>query len=250
MTVWYNAASDKFPLAKLGGLVDATDTNSTVEFSESVFKRLPDGTIDCFLYATSVTDVKKMGDNAWKWEPIPIYFQLHPKAYEKWGANKTKTPVEPSDFTKWLHSVIDALIGTESHVLLKGKIVFTEPANSMTAAMLISGLKADGSAIPDAARDFLASQLCDLQPIEALQHLKLETLPDTASKSYGGSGYSRGETQAERLAATKAFLIAEFSPAVGVTDAKTLSELAVALSILQSTDQQLYHAVQVILQAL
>ena len=250
MTVWFNAATDKFPLAKLGGLIDSPDTNSIVEFSEGIFKKGSEGIVDCFLYATNVTDVKKAGDSAWKWEPIAIYFQLHSQPYEKWGANKAKTTATPSDYSVWLVNALNALMGAENHICLSGRLSFSEPANSMTAATLTKGTKPDGTALPEAARDFLASQLFDCKPITELKHLKLESLPDTGTKSYGGGSYSKAETQAEKLQATKAFLIAELSPALLLTDAKNLSELASGLAVLKRTDPELHDAVIVLLNAL
>ena len=144
MTVWYNEPKDGY--SKIGALVDAQDgVNTRVDFSEAVFKvNAAEKTIDCYIYATAISDIKKSGENSWKFEPQPIYLQLHSEKYEKnLGKGKTAT-VEPKPFTQWLYKHLSGL-ATDGFISASGFIYFNEPMNTTTATMILSGKDAKGA---------------------------------------------------------------------------------------------------------
>lgn len=251
MTTWYNAPTEKFAAAKIGSLIDGKDTNSTISFTEGVFKKDASGkTIDCFLWCSEVTDCKKAGESNWTFKPELIYFALHFEAYEKWAKDNKKETAEPNDYTKFLFTHISQLMGDESVIQLKGRITFSEPSNSITSKQLLSGVRNDGKPLGEDTKEFLVAQLFNLEVCETLENIKIDSLPSTGTNGYKGYGGSKGETTSERLQATKTFLIAEFGEAISIHPIKNLSEFAVATSLLKVTDEPLYTEIHSLISAL
>lgn len=207
MTCWYNEPKEGY--AKIGALIDATEVNSRLDFSEAAFKLdEKDKSIHCYIFATSLTDVKKSGESKWTFEPQPIYFQIRNEAYEKsQGRDKPPAKVEPTAFSKWLYKELLQNI-EDSNLdngcfLASGFIQFCEGINSQTAKMVLEGKDSKGKDLTDEMISFFASQCFEFAPIlpEDVKNLKLDALPDLAPKggSKGGYGGARGQTERERL---------------------------------------------------
>jgi hypothetical protein len=208
MTIWYNAPSNGSEFAKLGSLVDSESVNSRIDFSEGIFRVDRERQlIECFLYAESVTDVKKSQEQGWIYSPQAIAFNLYNCDYEKsQGRDKPPKKMSPLPFSKWLYKRI--LEETESSdtpntFLAKGFIHFSEPIGSANATQILSGVDTKGNPLSDARIEIYEESCFCLQAIAStdLSKLDLSKLPSGDGKKggYGGYGGKPAQTELQRL---------------------------------------------------
>lgn len=217
MTVWYNAPNDGEIFAVLI-CTDWVNVNSKIEFEELCIRE-DDDFIYFFMYATKLSDAINTSDRSWKFEPQKVLVKFAKKDYEKYSyKEKKRIPVVQSRFEKWLHKfLID--FQYDHKQIYSGKL---EMQDSSIIGILLSGLDLSGNPAPKEILDMMTANYIQLTTVTSPMYLTDEIkLPDSRK---GNSGYSKVQTELEKLNDRTQFIINAINTCCPEYEAKCVND--------------------------
>lgn len=233
MSFWYNKKDDE-KVANLS-CTDWSEVNSKFEFDELGF------TSDDTFYlivanATKFSDCLKMGEKDFSLTEQLIKFKIARKDYTKkdW---KTKQDVNitQSRTEKWLCQTLDALDGTKRY---KG---FLHLQDGNFIDNFLTGKDSDGKEIPSDTLQWMATSYKSLEEIEE-EKITSDLLSMPVTKSYGG--YSKGQTEKERLTDKVSFAKEMMKDIWDINDSQSVFKVLV--DALQEGDDKAVYFLQVL----
>ncbi len=190
MPFWYNAASEGSEFNSLA-CTDWNQINSMIQFDELGVKS-DDEFHHLFGWATSATDVIKVGEKDFKWTPQLVTIKIARKNYQKYDrVAKKKVDAEQSTIEKLLCKLL------ESYDLSKVYKASVQFQHSNIVKMLVDGVDTMGNPMPDMVFDSMSSSYLSMEDVAEPGHIKLDKLQLPSKTNWGGG--SKGQTEYERL---------------------------------------------------
>ncbi|NJN09247.1 MAG: hypothetical protein HC836_40305 [Richelia sp. RM2_1_2] len=233
MGFWYNKKDD----AKIASLssTDWSEINSKIEFSELGFTS-DDGFYLLVANAIRFTDVQKMGEKDFKIDNEIIQFKIARKDYDKKDFKTKQTVnIKQSRIEKWLCYELEKLDATKRYC------GFIHLQDGNWADNVTTGKDSEGKELSEDIRDMFAKEY---RKFEVVETAKIEDSLLTMPAGYSSGGYSKAETQAEKIKANYAFIEQEARKMWKFPeDASCISHL---VSLLEKADDEAAYFLQVI----
>lgn len=220
MPFWYNAAEGE---SKFNSLVcsDWNQINSMIQFDELGVKS-DDEFHHLFGYASSATDVIKIGERDFKFTPQLLTVKIARKNYQKYDRTAKKR-VDAAQST--IEKLICKLL--ESYDLSKVYKASVQLQQSNIVQMLVDGVDTMGKPMPDMVFDSMSSSYLSMTEVEQPEHIKPDELQLPSKGNWGGG--SKAQSEYERLSDRLKFVSEQIKAAYPALEIASAHDIANAL---------------------
>jgi hypothetical protein len=224
MPYWYNDVKEGEKFAT-PGQPKWEELNSAVTASECVVRN-DEAYYYLFGWITSITDIKKYGNNDWKFEPQLMMLKFAKKDYEQYDkVSKKKVEVKQHTIEKLACKVFSTL---DENIVYKSAMTLQ---SSNIVKMLVDGVDTLGNPMSDMMYNSMLASYFHFVPIlgipEKLAEIEIK-IPSKQSSSFGFGG-SKGQAEIEILNDRLKFAIEQLSVACPGMKITSLSDIAVGL---------------------
>jgi hypothetical protein len=197
MPFWYNVASEGSKFNSVA-CTDWNQINSMVTFDEVAVKS-DDEFYYFFGWASNVTDVIKVGEKNFNWEPQLLTLKIARKNYQKYDRNlKKKVDAEQSTVEKLICKLV------ETYDLSKVYKTAIQVQNSNLVKMLADGVDTVGNPMSKELYDQMSGSYLTMTEVLQPIHIKPDELQLPSKGNWGGS--KGGQSESERLADRMLFI--------------------------------------------
>jgi hypothetical protein len=236
MSFWYNTATDGEKFNSIS-CADWNQVNTNLEFDELAIKEDEDF---YYLYGqfTKATDITKVGDKDWKFEPQLLTLKIAKKDYQKYSMKeKKRIPVSQSRVEKYYSKVFS---GMNLTVIYSGKIQLQD--SGFIDALLTGVDPNNNNVLPDAVLEMMASGFHAFKVVDEPTIIKPDEIK-LPTKSGGNWGSGKSQTEYEKLGDRVKFVIEQFKLSIPHTEVNNFPELIKLMSNEANTNHNDYVAI-------
>jgi hypothetical protein len=221
MPFWYNEKAEGSKFNSVA-CTDWATLNSNLNFDELAVKS-DDEFHHLFGWCVSATDIIKMGEKNFKWEPQLLTFKIARKNYEKYDRTlKKRVPAEQSSTEKMFCKLLESL---NLEKVYKAKLSLQY---NNIVEMVLTEKDGSGQVLPESMVSVLAANFLVVSEVSEPEHIKLDELTLPAKGNWSGGG-SKGQTEYEKLNDRFKFISEQITLAYPTAEIKSAWDIAHSL---------------------